>query len=213
MADLLLVIGNKNDSSWSLRPWMLLKHVGLPFDELVLPLDSAQFKTEIAKYSPTRRVPVLIDGQTRVWESTAICEYAVEKAGGRGLPADAAARAKARSAAAEMHAGFTGIRAAYPMDVRARGKRSVVTPELQSSIQRLDELWRECRAEHHGSGPWLFGDYSIADAMFAPIALRFNTYGLDGLGDVSRAYVGHVLADAALQDWMKAAASESRIGD
>lgn len=213
MADMLLVIGNKNDSSWSLRPWMLLRHLGIPFDELVLPLDSPEFKSEIGKYSPTRRVPVLIDGPVRVWESISICEYAIEKAGGRGLPGDSGARAKARSAAAEMHAGFTGIRAAYPMDVRARGKRAVVTPELQSSIQRLDELWRECRAEHHESGPWLFGDYSIADAMFAPIALRFNTYGLDGLGDVSRAYVAHVIADANLQDWMKAAASESRTGN
>jgi glutathione S-transferase len=207
--ELLLVIGNRNYSSWSLRPWMLLRHLGLPFRELVLPLDTPEFHREIEHYSPSRRVPVLIDGELRVWETIAISEYAVEKAAGRGWPRDPAARAVARAAAAEMHAGFVALRGAYPMNVRERGRRVAHTPAISTDIARVDALWTACRRDYGGSGPWLFGsDYSVADAMFAPVVMRFNTYGTAGLGATALAYVETALADPVLQSWMRLAAAE-----
>jgi glutathione S-transferase len=208
MADLTLVIGNRNYSSWSLRPWILLRHLGLEFDEVRLPLDTPQFAAEIARWSPSGKVPVLIHGPLRIHESIAIVEYANELSGGRAWPADRGRRALARSAAAEMHAGFQALRSAYPMNVRARNRRVPMTPELAAAIGRVDALWSECRERHAGDGPWLFGEYSAADAMYAPVAFRFRTYGAAGLGARSLEYVDTLLADPLLQPWIAQAEAE-----
>ena len=178
MAKPLLVIGTRNYSSWSLRPWLLLRHLGIDFEERVLHFGSPEFAAEVARLSPSRRVPVLLHGERRIWESLAICEYASELAGGRGWPGDAGARAHARAVAAEMHAGFAALRAACPMNARARARRVESSPALQRDLQRVNAIWTECRRLHGATGPWLFGAYSAADAMFAPVALRCLSYGL-----------------------------------
>jgi len=207
--DLLLTIGNKNYSSWSLRPWILMKHLGLAFDERLMTLDTPEFARDIASASPTRRVPILKHGALLVWDSLAICEYVCELAG-RGWPADRAARAVARSVCAEMHSGFSILRSQWPMNARAEGRHTAPNPERFADIGRIEDLWADCRARFGTDGPWLFGDYSAADAMYAPVVLRFRTYGAR-LRDTSAAYVGTVLADPHLRDWLKSAAAESWI--
>lgn len=202
-----LVIGDKNLSSWSLRPWMLLRHLGLAFEEIRLPLDTPRFRDEIGRYSPAHRVPVLLDGDLRVWDSLAICEYLDEKSGGRAWPEDAAARAHARSVSAEMHSGFTALRAAWSMQAAARGIELPPGPAALADIERIDEIWRNCRAEHAADGPWLFGRYSVADAMYAPVALRFNTYGAR-LSAGAGGYFEAVLQDSNIQDWIRGAERE-----
>ena len=209
MPDLTLVIGNRNYSSWSLRPWILLRHLELEFAEVRLPLDTPEFAREIGRWSPSGKVPVLVHGDLRVYESIAILEYANELAAGRAWPADRARRAVARSVAAEMHAGFQPLRSAYPMNVRARGRKVPMTEALAASIGRLDALWTECRTRHGAGGPWLFGEYSAADAMYAPVAFRFRTYGTAGLGATSLAYMDTLLADPLLQPWIAAAEAET----
>jgi glutathione S-transferase len=202
-----LVIGNKNYSSWSLRSWILLKHLDEPFTEVVLPLYGEGFRAEIAKYSPAGRVPVLIDGDLHIWDSLAIAEHLAEKTG-RGWPKDRAARAWARSVSAEMHSGFQALRSQCPMNIRATGRRVEQTPDLLSDIARIDEIWRDSRRRFGRGGPWLLGDYSIADAMFAPVVTRFNTYGAD-LSPESRDYMQVALADPALGEWSRAAAADT----
>jgi len=208
VTDLTLVIGNRNYSSWSLRPWILLGHLGLPFREIRLPLDTPEFEAEIGRYSPSRRVPVLVDGSLVVWESSAILEYLSELAGGAGWPAGRAARAIARAVCAEMHAGFAALRAAYPMNIRARNRRVPMTVTLDAAVRRVDALWTDCRQRYGADGPWLFGGYSAADAMYLPMAFRFQTYGTDGLGPVARAYVAATLADPLVVPWVNGAATE-----
>jgi glutathione S-transferase len=206
MSQLVLVIGNKNYSSWSLRAWMALTHLGLEFREVQVRLSVPAFKSEIARHSQAGRVPVLKDGGLSVWDSLAICEYAAELAG-RGWPADRAARAVARSLCAEMHSGFHELRSAWPVNARAKQRRTAMTSGLQRDIARIDAAWCDCRDRHDAAGPWLFGDYSIADAMYAPVVLRFNTYGAE-LSKTSATYVSTALADPALQRWIRAAESE-----
>lgn len=196
-----LVLGTKNYSSWSLRPWLLLRHLGIPFTERVIHFDTEEFATEVPKLSPSRRVPVLLQGELRVWDSLAICEYASELTGGRGWPADAGARAEARAIAAEMHAGFPALRTACPMNARARDRRVPMTRELERDIRRVAAIWDGCRRRHAGAGPWLFGAYSAADAMYAPVALRFLTYGLPVEGAAAQ-YLQTTLADADLRRWI-----------
>ncbi|MGE0583301.1 MAG: glutathione S-transferase family protein [Steroidobacteraceae bacterium] len=208
MSTLTLVIGNKNYSSWSLRPWMLLKHLGLAFDEVLVQLDTPQFKAQVAEWSPALRVPVLRDGALRIWDSLAICEYACELAG-RGWPRDPADRARARSLAAEMHSGFQVLRSTWPMIASARNRRTTMTPELAAEVKRIDSAWSQCRGEFGARGPWLFGaEYCVTDAMFAPVVLRFLTYGAS-LSAAAAAYVEHALADPILREWMAAAEAES----
>jgi len=206
MAALTLVIGNKNYSSWSLRPWLMLKHLGLEFEEVVIPLDTATSHEEIDAYGPSGRVPVLRDGELTVWDSLAICEYAAERSG-RGWPQAPAARAVARAVCAEMHSGFSTLRSMWPMNARARNRRTVVTPGLEADVERIDELWNDCRSRFGSGGPWLFGEYSVADAMYAPVVLRFNTYGAR-ISQTARWYMASVLEDAALQAWIHAAKHE-----
>jgi glutathione S-transferase len=206
MTDLTLAIGNKNYSSWSLRPWMLARHLGLEFQELQIQLDQPDSSARIHAISPAGRVPVLRHGELLVWESIAICEYLCDLAG-RGLPRQADARALARSMSAEMHAGFHELRHQWPMNARARGRRVPMTSTLQRDIARVDALWCQARARFGLTRPWLFGDYSMADAMYAPVALRFQTYGAQ-LSAPAKQYLGTALADEVLQDWCAAAAAE-----
>ena len=209
MPDLTLVIGNRNYSSWSLRPWILIQHLGLSCREIRIVLDTPTFGVEVARYSPTRRVPVLLDGPLTVWESTAILEYLSDLKGGAGWPAGRAARAMARSACAEMHAGFSALRSAYPMNIRAHHRHVPMTAELGDAIRRIDALWTECRQKHGAGGPWLFGSYCAADAMYLPVAFRFNTYGLEGLGPTARDYVALAVHDPLAAAWVSAAECET----
>lgn len=207
MGTLTLVLGTKNYSSWSLRPWLLLRHLGIAFDERVIHFDTQEFATQVPQLSPSRRVPVLLHGELRVWDSLVICEYASELAGGRGWPADPALRAEARALAAEMHAGFPALRAACPMNARARNRRVPMTPELERDVERVTAIWDACRRRPRADGPWLFGAYSAADAMYAPVALRFLTYGLPAAGAAAD-YLQTVLADAELRRWIADAETE-----
>jgi len=210
VSDLTLVIANRNYSSWSLRAWLYLKHTGAAFNEIRIGLDEPQTRERIARYSPTGRVPVLIDGACTVWDSLAICEYLSEtRAGGSGWPAARAARAEARSISAEMHAGFQGLRNEMPMNIRAR-RRVTPSAQAQADIARVLSIWEGCRARHAADGPWLFGAFSIADAMYAPVALRFRTYGVPLTGGAA-AWVNTLLADPAVMEWVAAALAEPEV--
>jgi len=208
MSEFTLVIGNKNYSSWSLRPWMLLKHLQLPFDEQLIALSQPDSRARILRHSPAGRVPVLKHGSVTLWESIAIGEYLCELTG-RGLPGERTARAQARTVSAEMHAGFGALRSQWPMNARATGRRTPLNAELRADIERIDALWSDCRGRFGGHGPWLFGEYSLADAMYAPVALRFRSYGAS-VSAPAQAYLDTVLADAPLQQWLAAAALEPR---
>ncbi|HEY3730639.1 MAG TPA: glutathione S-transferase family protein [Steroidobacteraceae bacterium] len=206
MSDFTLVIGNKNYSSWSLRPWLLLRHLQLPFAELQIPLTQPDTRARLLEQSPAGRVPVLKHGALTIWESLAIMEYLCEIADA-GLPRDRTARAHARAVSAEMHAGFGALRAQWPFNARATGRRTPMTPELRAEIERVQALWADCRTRFGDSGPWLFGDYSLADAMFAPVVLRFRSYGAT-LSPQAQAYVATTLQDAPLLSWLAAATAE-----
>ena len=210
MSDLVLYVGNKNYSSWSFRPWIALEATGVPFTDRVIPFDFAAGNPEIRKVSPTGKVPVLHHGDVKVWESLAICEYASELAGGAGWPRDMRLRALARAAASEMHSGFTALRAACPMNARATGRRVPMTPALARDLARVDALWSGCRRDQGELGPWLFGQFSVADAMYAPIALRVRTYGLP-LSSLASLYLDTVLGDRHVAEWIDAARRETRV--
>lgn len=204
---LTLIIGNKNLSSWSLRPWLVLRHFGLDFQEVKLPLDTPEFHREVLKYSPSKRVPVLIDGDVRVWDSLAIAEYLNEKVQGRAWPSDAAARAHARAVSAEMHSGFVGLRTHWPM--KATGNASVTLPvDAMMDVSRVQQLWHEYRSQYAQRGPWLFGEYSIADAMYAPVALRFRHYSALIASPLAQAYQDQLIQDPHLQAWIAEAQRE-----
>ena len=209
MTALTLVIGNRNYSSWSLRPWILLKHLGLQFDEVLVPLDTPTFASDVGRYTPSGRVPVLLDNGLVVYESLAILEYASELAGGRGWPADRALRAAARAVATEMHGGFAALRGACPMNIRARDRHVAASPALVADIARIDAIWSACRARHASGGPWLFGEYSAADAMYLPVAFRFQSYGAQTLGVATRQYLATALEDPLLAPWIRAAEAET----
>jgi glutathione S-transferase len=212
---LTLVIGNKNLSSWSLRPWLLLKHLGLPFEEVKLPLDTPQFHRDIVKYTPSRRVPVLIDRSVAstltIWDSLAIAEYLNEKVQGCGWPEDSAMRAHARSVSAEMHSGFAALRTHWPM--KATGQGNVELPaEARADVVRIQQIWHECRTQYAHRGPWLFGEYCIADAMYAPVALRFRHYGATFSTPLAEAYQRQVIEDSHMQTWLAEARQEVESG-
>jgi glutathione S-transferase len=203
-----LVIGHKNYSSWSLRPWLVMRHHGVAFDEVRLPLDTPEFASDIARWSPSWRVPVLHRGDLVVWDSLAICEYVNETfLEGRGWPADIETRAVARAVSAEMHSGFKALRDALPLNCRRRAAAKSIPPEARGDIERITRIWRECRARFPAQGPYLFGRFSIADAMYAPVVLRFRSYVVP-LGDVERAYSETMLALPALGEWLAAAEAE-----
>jgi glutathione S-transferase len=202
----ILLIGSKNYSSWSLRPWLFLRKAGFEFQEQLVYFDANDYQAQIAALSPSRRVPLLIDGGVKIWDSLAICEYAAEQTG-HGLPKNRAARARARCVAAEMHSGFQTLRDEYPMNVRARNRRVPLTPQLAADVARIDDIWCGCREEYGAGGGWLFGDFSIADAMFAPVIFRFQTYGA-ALRNASRIYLSYALNDPTLLEWQDASARE-----
>jgi len=202
-----LVIGDKQLSSWSLRAWYALRHGGIPFDEVRLHLDTPGFANAIARYSPAGRVPVLIDGDVRVWDSLAICEYANERCDGRLWPADARLRARARAISAEIHAGFGELRAQWPMLSAATGLEVQLDAHGVRDLDRIDAIWSDCRRDHAGRGPWLFGEFSIADAMYAPVTLRVRSYGAL-LSPLAQSYAGFVVGDAHMLEWIEAAARE-----
>jgi glutathione S-transferase len=206
-----LVIGNKNYSSWSLRAWLLLSEAGIEFDEVRVALDTPEFPAEIAKYSPAARVPVLIiDGRT-TWDTLAIAETAAEHWPGKSLwPADPAMRAHARSISAEMHSGFNELRDAMPMNCRAMGRKVDLPAGLVADIDRVFEIWAECQRDYPEGDGWLFGDFCIADAMYAPVVLRLRTYGIN-LPQTASRYAKRLLKSKAMQNWLAAAESELEV--
>jgi len=214
---LTLVIGNKNYSSWSLRAWLAMRAAGVDFAEIRIPLDHPETRASIRRYSPTGRVPCLIDcrpdGDLTVWDSLAICEYVNEAyAGGSLWPADLRARARARAVVAEMHSGFAALRQHLPMDIRSRlpgrGAGSLALAEVADQIGRLETLWSEALAA--SGGPFLFGAFSIADAFYAPVVTRFATYAVP-LPPSLAAYSGQVLGMAPMKEWITAAEEEAEI--
>ncbi|HZP65748.1 MAG TPA: glutathione S-transferase family protein [Rudaea sp.] len=203
-----LIIGSKTYSSWSLRPWLLLRQFGVRFDEIKLPLDTAEFYARIGDYSPSGRVPALHDGAIRVWDSLAIAEYANERwLDGRGWPRDAAARAHARAISAEMHSGFTALRQELPMNCRKRVADHPVSADAARDIARILAIWRETRERYGTGGDFLFGDFCIADAMYAPVVLRFTSYGA-ALDAPAQRYVETITNLPALREWLADAAGE-----
>jgi glutathione S-transferase len=207
-AGLTLVIGNKNYSSWSMRPWVAMTAFGIPFHEVRVLLDQPDTASRIAAYSAAGRVPVLIAGEMTIWDSLAICEYLAEQFPEKHLwPQDVAARAMARSVTAEMHSGFSGLRSAMSMNIRAKLPGRGRTPEAQGDIGRICEIWEEClsRFGHH---QFLFGGFSIADAFFAPVVMRFRTYGVS-LAPALQAYCERVLALPAVARWVSEAMAET----
>ncbi len=197
-----LIIGNKNYSSWSLRPWIAMRTAGLAFEETVLPLYQPGSREQVLKYSPVGKVPVLIDGDIVVWESLAILEHLAERFPQALLwPTDVAARAHARAIAAEMHAGFADLRSHCPMNMRRDRRRPrELTPGVEANVQRIEELWRGARSRFGKGGPFLFGTFSAADAMYAPVVSRFASYGVP-VSAQARDYMAAVMALPAWREW------------
>lgn len=207
MTKLTLVIGNKNYSSWSLRPWLAMKQAGLEFAEVHISLYTPTSRQEILQYSAAGKVPILIDDELKIWESLAICEYIAEQFDASLLPEDSTTRAIARSISSEMHAGFSCLRQSMPMNCRARLPMKNFSPELQADIARINMIWRDCRHNFGQSGDFLFGNFTIADAMFAPVVLRFLTYDVQ-LEKVEQAYADAILQLPTLQSWLNDAHNE-----
>ena len=207
-----LYIANKNYSSWSLRPWLVLKQTTVAFNEVVIPLYQPGTKETVLKYSPSGRVPALRHGDITVWESLAICEYLAESLPTfEQWPKDAAARAVARAVSAERHAGFRALRTHLPMNVRSSFPGRAITPEVQADINRVMAIWRDCRSRFgDGQGAFLFGKFSIADAMYAPVVTRFRTYKVELERD-AEAYCDTIMGLPAMQEWIAAASNEPMI--
>ena len=206
-----LVIGNKNYSSWSLRVWLLMKHAGIPFDEIRIPLYVAGSKESLRKYAPSGKVPVLLDDSLAIWDSLAIAEYLAEHHPDRRLwPQDSAVRAVARSISAEMHSGFGALRSNMSMNCRGSFPGVGRTVEVAADVERIQRMWIDCRERFGVAGPFLFGEFTTADAMYAPVVLRFKTYAVQ-LAPVARQYADTVLGLPALQDWVEAAKAEIEV--
>ena len=213
MAEFTIYIGNKNYSSWSLRPWLALRHAGAAFEEVLIALDQPDSATNLRRHSPSGRVPVLQHGALTIWETLAICEYLAEQfPDARLWPADRGARAHARAVSNEMHAGFAALRDHLPMDISRRWPLGNRLAKVGPDVERVAAIWRECRERFgsrgaNGAGDFLFGGFTIADAMFAPVTTRFVTYSVP-LDPVCSAYVAAVLHWPAMQDWTAAAKAE-----
>jgi len=204
-----LVIGDKSLSSWSLRAWLFLRHFELPFEEVVLPLDTPEYYRRIVEHSPTGRVPALHVGDELVWDSLAIIEVANERwLGGRGWPADPRARAAARSAACEMHSGFGALRAQLPMDCRRQPREAHWDQAAARDIERIQQLWRQLRQAHGDGEGFLCGSFGIVDAMFAPVCVRFRGYG-PPLDRNAERYMETIFALPAMRQWLSEAAMET----
>lgn len=209
-----LIIGNKAYSSWSMRAWLAVHHAGLDAEDVVVPLYEPGSPEQILGYSPTGKVPCLMDGAVAIWDSLAICEYVAEQNPGAGLlPDDRLARAVCRSASAEMHSGYMALRKNMPMNVRKSlpGKGWPDDPaaraEVEKDVRRIEALWEMCRTDYGAGGPYLFGRFTIADCMFAPVASRFHTYHVD-LSPMATAYVRTIMANPLVQEWIDAGNTE-----
>ena len=203
-----LIIGNKNYSSWSFRPWIAMKVAGIAFEEEVISLEASDFKARVGKVSGTGKVPALVDGNVHVWESLAILEYLAEKYPHAHLwPADPAARALARAIAAEMHAGFGPLRRHLPMNMWRPVTPRQLTPEVETNVRRIEAIWTDCRRRYGADGAFLFGGFGAVDAMYAPVISRFHTYGVE-VGATARAYMDVVMALPAWGEWRAAALAE-----
>lgn len=211
MADLHITIGNKNYSSWSLRPWIAMREKGLEFGETIIPLDQEDTASRILAGNPAGRVPFLKHNGLLIWESLAILEYLADAFPDKGFwPKDRAARALARCVANEMHAGFQALRNACPMNLRRPKKQLVVPETVLLNVQRIEAIWRQCRETFGDGGPFLFGEFCNADAMYAPVVTRFDTYMLP-VADDTREYMDAVMGTRAFREWKEAALKESWI--
>jgi glutathione S-transferase len=205
---LTLVIGNKNYSSWSFRPWIAMKVAGIAFQEVVISLNADDFKPRVSKLSGTGKVPVLDDSGVHVWESLSILEYLAERfPAARLWPAGPASRARARTISAEMHAGFVPLRRACPMNMWRPVKKRELSDEVMANVRRIEAMWAECRSRYGSGGPFLFGPFCAADAMYAPVVARFHTYDVE-VGAATRAYMDAVMALPAWAEWTAAALKE-----
>ena len=208
---LTLVIGNKNYSSWSLRPWIAMKVAGIPFEEILIPLYEPGSRERMLEYSPAGKVPILIDGDEHIWESLAILEHLAERFPEAKLwPADRRARSHARAIASEMHGGFQPLRQNCTMNLWLPVKARPQPPEVLANVARIEAMWADCRARFGRGGPFLFGAFGAADAMYAPVVARFNTYGLPVSAE-TRAYMDAVMALPAWREWHDAAMQETWI--
>ena len=206
-----LILGNKNYSSWSLRPWIAMRHAGIAFDEEVIPLYEPGSAEKILKYSPTRKVPVLLDGDMIVWETLAILEHISERFPKAQLwPSDVKARAHARALSSEMHAGFAPLRKHCPMNMRRVGRKRELTAEVAADVRRIEAIWTDCRARFGAGGPFLFGSFGAADAMYAPVVSRFASYAI-GVGAAAEAYMAAVRNLPAYKEWREAGVAEAWI--
>jgi glutathione S-transferase len=204
-----LVIANKNYSSWSLRPWLLLREAAIPFEEEVIRFNAPDFSERVRRYSPAGRVPILVDGEVVVWDTLAIAEYVAEKFPEKKLwPESRAARARARSICAEMHAGFSPLRNRMPMNCEATLPLGILEVVVQRDVDRIVEIWRDARAGYGAEGPFLFGRFSVADAYFAPVVWRFVTY-VTPLAADAQAYVETMTGLASMKEWLAGARAEN----
>ena len=212
MADLTIYLGNKNYASWSLRAWLALKRTTVAFEEVVVPLYQPASRETVLKYSPSGRLPALKHGELTVWDSLAICEYLAESFPTFELwPKDPAMRAAARSVSAEMHSGFLALRQHLPMNIRSSFPGREITPEVQGDINRIMAIWRDCRIRcGEGRGDFLFGHFTIADAMYAPIVSRFRTYKVE-LEREAEIYCDTIMAMPEMQEWIAAARNEPMV--
>jgi glutathione S-transferase len=211
MTQLTLVIGNKNYSSWSLRPWLLMKQLGLEFTEIRIPLYTPESLSQLQQYSPSGKVPVLLHDNLIVWDSLAICEYVAETFPHLSCwPENKAARVFARSISAEMHSGFQNLRQNMSMNCRTKYPGKGLVSGVQQDIDRITSIWQECRRNFGEHGKFLFGNFTIADAMFAPVALRFVTYDVQ-IDSISRDYVESILSLPGIQEWITAAKGETEV--
>jgi len=203
-----LIIGNKNYSSWSFRPWLAMKVAGIAFEETLISLEAPDFKSRVTAFGGAGRVPTLIDGDVYVWESLAILEYLAEKFPAAALwPEPAAARAHARAVASEMHAGFTALRRQLPMNIRRPVIPRALDADVAGDVTRIEAIWSECRSRFGAGGPFLYGAFGAADAMFAPVVWRFHTYAVE-VSTASQAYVRALMALPAWNEWREAARLE-----
>ena len=206
-----LIIGNKNYSTWSLRPWLLMKEAGIEFDEHRIVLDTPKTAKEIAEFSAAGKVPILQLGDVTVWESLAIAETVAERWPEKKLwPEDFGERAHARAISAEMHSGFVHLRNCMPMNCRAMGRKVHIPDELGDDINRVIDIWSDCHKHYGDRGGWLFGDFSVADAMYAPVVMRLRTYGIN-LPDSAGYYPHRLLESEAMQEWLAAAECETEV--
>ena len=204
-----LLIANKCYSSWSMRPWLVLTQFGIPFEEIVVPLDEPDTKARMRAINPAGKAPALVDGAITVWDSLSICEYVAEKFPEHAIwPRDGAARAMARSISAEMHSSFQALRQQCPMIVHRKPAAIDFSPDTLADIARIEAIWADARGKFGTGGPFLFGAFSAADAMYAPVVVRLATFAAP-VGEASRNYMAAMQATAAWKTWMAGAAAET----